>query len=105
MRDKLPPLKDHKNERGRQRLPDKSYRYYRVTGEIYIPQSGMPQKQFCLQRIEFENDHRIELRLGYYIIGKKRGMFGKWTWGQFAPFLPIEDFKTIIEKAKHEGWM
>jgi hypothetical protein len=105
MSDNLPPLINHVGKRGRQKLPDMSFRYYRVTGEIYVPQTGMPEKQFCLQRIEFEKDNRIELRLGYYIIGKRPGMRGRWTWGQFARFLPLDDFTAIIQKAKDVGWI
>jgi hypothetical protein len=101
----LPKLKDHVGQPGKLTLPDKSVKHYHVTGEIYVQQTGMPKKYFCLQRIEFDEDGRIELRLGYYIIGKRPRMRDKWTFGQFAPFLPVSDFKAVIREAEQEGWI
>jgi hypothetical protein len=65
----------------------------------------MPNKELCLQRIQFEEEERIELRLAYYIIGKKPKMRGKWLFGQYATFMPLEDFKTLITKARTQGWI
>lgn len=42
-----------------------------------------------------------ELRFGYYIIDR----VGNWAWGQFAPFIPKEDFKDLMEKAKELGFI
>jgi hypothetical protein len=46
-------------------------------------------------RGKFE-DKRIEVRLGYYIIGKKPKMRGRWVWDQFAALLPLRDFRALI---------
>jgi hypothetical protein len=73
-------------------------------GEIRRFQSNLPSKILCLERIIFEEENRIELRLGYYIIGKKPRMKGKWVWGQYAAMIPVEDFKNLFEEAKTEGW-
>ena len=67
----LPELPSHIGKRGRLVLPpDKAKLFYTITDEICLPQSDMPEKILCLQHIEFEKDKRIEVRLGYYIIGK-----------------------------------
>jgi len=66
--------------------------YYRITDQVAQPQSDKPKKLLCLQRIAFDDDGRIELRLAYYIIGKKGKMRGRWVWGQYAAFLPAKDF-------------
>ena len=30
---------------------------------------------------------------------------GKWVWGQFAPLIPAEDFRDIVNKAIQKGWI
>jgi hypothetical protein len=85
-------------------VPD-GYRYrFTITDEIVRPQTGMPEKLLCLQRIKFE-DGKEEVRLGYYIIGKKPKMLGKWVWGQYCTFMPLKDFKALVRAAEKKGWI
>jgi hypothetical protein len=77
---------------------------FEVTGEIKRPQSNLPTKLICLQRIRFDGG-RMELRLGYYIIGKRPSMRGRWVWGQYAALMPIADFKAIVNQAKKLKWI
>ena len=65
----------------------------------------MPRKLIYLQQLKFESDGRTELRLGYYIIGKKPAMRGRWVWGQFATMMPVADFRQIVKIAKRKGWL
>ena len=51
-----------------------------------------------------EVNDRIEVRLGYYVIGEKPRMKGKWVWGQYAAMMPIEDFKFLVDEALRRGW-
>lgn len=51
---------------------------FTITDEITRPQSDLPSKIICLQRVRFEDD-REEVRLGYFIIGKRPRMLGKWV--------------------------
>ena len=81
-----------------------SKRRFTVLDEICKRQSTYPDKLIYLQKLRFEEDGRIELRLAYYIIGKKPRMCGKWVWGQFATMIPIKDFQAIISKAVEKGW-
>ncbi len=60
-----------------------------------------PEKVFILQELVSERGKLI--RIGYYIIGKKQKMNGKWVWGQFCPFITIKDLKSLINKAEKEG--
>ena len=80
-------------------------RRFLILDEIKRVQSNAPHKAIYLQKIKLEDENRIELRLAYYIIGKKPRMKGKWTFGQFATLMPVRDFKAIISAAKRKGWI
>lgn len=60
-----------------------------------------PEKVFILQEVVSQRNKL--LRLGYYIIGKKQKMRGKWAWGQFCPFITAKDLKILIKKAEKAG--
>jgi hypothetical protein len=62
-------------------------------------------KILCLQLLRFDESGMEEMRLGYYIIGKKPRMLGKWVWGQFATMMPMEDFRALMDKAREKGWL
>ena len=62
------------------------------------------EKYFINKKLEFEK-RKVELRLGYYILGEKPRMKNKWVWGQFTPQMPLIDFKRIINKAKKKGFV
>lgn len=87
------------------RKPKGGHFYFTVVDEIYIPQTGLPEKLIYLQQIKFAKDGRIELRLGYYIIGKRPAMRGRWVWGQFATMIPMTDFRRIVRMAHARGWL
>ena len=69
---------------------------------VTLRQSDYRKKIFVLQEIFFE-DGRQQIRIGYYIIGEKPKMRGKWVWGQFCPFFPPEDLKELIRRAEEKG--
>jgi len=85
-------------------MPDGKRVHFTITDETYVKQSDSCKKLIYLQKIAFD-DGRVELRLGYYIIGKRPRMRGRWTWGQFATMLPAKDFKRIVGCAKRLGWL
>ena len=80
-------------------------RSFQVVDEIRRVQSDAPNKVICLQMIACLDDGRTELRLGYYMIGVKPRMAGKWTWGQFATLMPVRDFRAIVKTAERRGWL
>ena len=102
---KRPRLKSNRGKTGAIVNPfTKKKHTFRLLGEVRKRQKGNSDKILVLQRIEFDEDKRIELRLAYYIIGKLRGMRGKWVWGQYASLLPPEDSLALYLKAKKKSW-
>jgi hypothetical protein len=76
-----------------------------IVDEIRRVQSSNPHKVICLQQIRFDHSDEIEYRLGYYMIGVKPRMAGRWTWGQFAILIPAKDFRWIVRRAEKRGWI
>lgn len=77
---------------------------WRVVGEIRRHEDS--DKILLFQRLQAVADPAKELfRFGYYIIGKRPKMKGKWVWGQFAPFITRRDFEVIVAEAREKGWI
>ncbi|MFH1457098.1 MAG: hypothetical protein ABIF17_03210 [Patescibacteria group bacterium] len=72
---------------------------FKVIKQVKYQQSNYHEKIFVLQDLLFENGKK-EIRIGYYIIGKKPKMKGKWVWGQFCPLFPKKDLLALLKKAK-----
>jgi hypothetical protein len=101
-----PILPSKVGSRGKLVVPPDGYiMHYTITDEVRLVQTRFPRKMLCLQRLEFDDDHRVELRLGYYIIGYKPSVAGRWIWGQFSALIPLSDFRTLIRKAEKRGWL
>ena len=101
-----PKLPSNKGKVGSRQHPvTKEKRHFTIEDEIQKTQSNAKHKKIVLQKLRFHDNNEIQLRLGYYILGKLPRMKGKWTWGQYAAFLPIRDFKSIYEKALRKGWL
>jgi len=74
----LPPLPRTVGNIGTITEPDTGNKLrFRVIDEVVQIRADYPAQAIFLQKIEFEEDGYIELRLGYYIIGKKPKMLGK----------------------------
>jgi len=101
----FPPIPSKIGKKGALIDIDGNKQHFIILDEVTHVQSTYPGKVICLQRLRFESDCHIELRLAYYIIGKKPKMAGKWVWGQYATMMPVEDFQTIISKATEKGWI
>jgi len=105
----LPELPFKLPRKGLLREPTGEKFPFTIVKEVRHPQSwfaaGTGAKILCLQLLELEHNGKQELRLGYYIIGKKPRMLRKWVWGQYATMMPIEDFYTLVEMARKEGWL
>ncbi len=76
----------------------------------FMPQTGLEEKVFVFERlkrakIDGETVHGglligdIEYRIGYYMLGKNGRVNGKWTWGQFCPLIPKDDFRRLVAQA------
>jgi hypothetical protein len=68
------------------------------------PQSDYPEKIFSIQLMKESSSGKKEVRIGYYIVGKKDKYKNKWAWGQFCPFIPQKDLKEICELLKEENF-
>jgi hypothetical protein len=99
-----PPLASRVGKRGTARKPSGATFHWVVEDEIRLEHRGLPTMRICFERIRFEENGRVEIRLGYYMIGEKPRMKGKWVWGQYSPMMPIEDFKLLIDEATARGW-
>ncbi len=74
---------------------------FEIKKQIILKQTNYPKKIFVLQDLQFENGIK-EIRIGYYIIGKRGRAKGRWTWGQFCPLFPKKDLIKLIKMAKKE---
>ena len=100
-----PKLPSNIEKRGSRKDPvTKEKRYFTIVDEIQKKQSNAKHKIIVLQKLKFQNNNEIQLRLGYYIIGKLPRMKGQWTWGQYATFIPIKDYKSIYNRALKRNW-
>jgi hypothetical protein len=77
---------------------------YLVEDEIQRLQSGDEGKLLVLQRLKW-NDGRRELRLAYYMVGRRGRAKGQWVFGQYAAMLPPEDFVALVREARKRGWL
>jgi hypothetical protein len=101
-----PPLPSKIGKRGALVFPPDGHRqHFIIADEITRPHSGVPSKIICLQLLRFDEDGREQVRIGYYVIGKKPRMLGRWVWGQYATMMPLKDFKALIQQAEKKGWM
>jgi len=65
-----------------------------------LAQSDFRDKYFVIELIRPEYRRKPEIRIGYYILGKKPSVAGKWVWGQFAPMVPQKDIPALFKKAQ-----
>ena len=45
----------------------------------------------------------IEYRFGYWTVGRIGRAIGRWTWGQFGPMAPPEDWEALLADARRNG--
>ena len=104
MNKQIPPYPDRIGKTGKLKDIHGRRISFKIVDEITHPESTNARKVFYLQKLEFENG-KVELRLGYYILGEKQRMKNRWVWGQFTPLMHVIDFKRIINKAKMKGFV
>ena len=87
-------------------------RHWIIEARTMMLQSNHTEKVFVFERMKFDSFEgtitkktkkgAVQYRIGYYIVGKIGRMNGKWTWGQYCPTIPIEDFNKLISLAREE---
>jgi hypothetical protein len=100
-----PPALSNIAKRRSGQKPNGGHYHFTIDDEMYFKQLNLPGKLLYLQRLKFEKDGRLEPRLGYYIIGKKPAMRGRWVQGEFATMMPVVDFRRIMNLAKQKRWL
>jgi len=104
MPEKLPVLPSTVGKIAHLTFPDGSTMQWKVVEEIR--RNEYENKILILQRMHSGTDGNQEmLRFAYYIIGKTGNKKGRWTWGQYAPFISREDFTAMIDEARNKGWI
>lgn len=78
---------------------------FRILDYLIHRQSNNPHKYLTVEVIQSSWLRKRELRFGYYILGKKKKMRGKWLWGQFAPLIPLRDLRVLLKEAKRRGFL
>lgn len=102
-------LLEHKKEKSARimKFPTKGKRTeerrFKILDYLIHRQSNSPHKYLTIEVIQPSWHREKELRFGYYILGKKRKVYGKWVWGQFAPLIPLKDLRRLLKKAKRKG--
>ena len=102
---KIPPFPDNKGRKTGWRSIRGVRRRVKIEDQIHHLQSGTKNKLIVLQKLQYEGMKTFELRLGYYMIGVRPRMKGKWTWGQFAAIIPPKDFRAIVKSAQKRKWI
>ena len=74
---------------------------FRQVDEIVREQTGLPNKQIHLQKMEFKSDGRTEYRLCYYM---RKNTSSVWRFQRFTAFVPKVDFEAIVKEARSKGW-
>jgi hypothetical protein len=74
---------------------------FRQVDEIVREQTGLPNKQIHLQKMEFRSDGRTEYRLCYYM---RKNTSSDYRFQRFTAFVPKVDFEAILNEAHTRGW-
>jgi hypothetical protein len=90
------------------------FHYFQREALTLMPQTNYPEKVFIIERLKYLKTEgkttadlmpleRQEYRIGYFVIGKIGNRNSRWTWGQYSPCIPLNDFYKLLKKAKNEG--
>jgi len=100
---RFPNPPDTIEKKGTMKFPDGKTLHFVVEDEVKHVSTLFPYFCLYIQELRFRENNAVELRFGYYIIGKKGPRKGKWVWGQFCPSAPVSDYRAILKKAQSKG--
>lgn len=63
-----------------------------------------PGKIVKAQLIEFERGRR-EVRVAYWIEGKKESVRGKWVFGQFSSTMTLKTWSRLLYEVSKRDWL
>lgn len=76
-----------------------------IEDEITRVQSTASHKVICFQKMRRPDNGATEFRLGYYMIGVRPRMKGRWVWGQYALLIPEQDLRALLREAEKRKWI
>lgn len=96
----LKPLKLKKTVGPHKDITRKKELLWKIVDFKLKPQNNYLEKIFVIELLENVQDKHREVRIGYYIIGKHGRLKERWSWGQYCPFIPLEDLKELYTLIK-----
>ena len=73
---------------------------------ICIRQTGQPDKELVLEKLQYDADGTIEYRFGWYRVHTGQdNVVTKRVWGRTAPTIPLRDLRRLIAEALVKGWL
>ncbi len=99
-----PPLPDNIGKTKRIPTIDGCVRHLKIEDEIKQPDKSSGRGLYVFQKMRHIEENQVVFRFGYYMIGVKPRMKGKWVWGQFCPMISGKDFLAVIKEAKKRKW-
>ncbi len=97
-----PPYPDNIGKRRTITTIDGTKVHLVIKDEIVVPSGA--EKLIYLQKLQFEEDGRIEYRFTYYMRGFKPSRKGRWVFGQYSLMIPEEELHRLLTEARRRGW-
>lgn len=94
-----PPLPKSSRKTRRLTTIDGEERSYKIVDEEVFLASSDSSKAFAIHKLEYD-DGSEEFRIGYFMIGRKPRMRGKWAWAQYAPMMTEKEMEEVFERAQ-----
>jgi hypothetical protein len=71
-----------------------------IEEQWFLPRSDIERSKmlYVIQRFHRKGEQRI--RIGYYIMGKKKRVRKSWLWGQFCPWYRVKDIANLLPLLK-----
>jgi len=91
-------LEGHSTIKGKPR-EKRVFKINRLVWKLASSQSGRQDKIILIEEIQYLDNGYKTLRFCYRIQNQK----GKWSYGQFAPFISTGDLKELLQLAKEKG--
>jgi len=105
MKQSAPPIPDNRGKR-RWIVNIRGERVeWMIEDEITRVQSTAPHKVICFQKMRRPDNGATEFRVGYYMIGVRPRMKGRWVWGQYALLISEQDLRALLREAENRKWI
>ncbi len=86
---------------------------WKIEAITFMPESTCDKKVLVVERLSYigklgnipqnHPEGHEGYRFGYWIVGRRGNKTERWVWGQFSPYISIEDFNMLLDRAEMEG--